>query len=145
MRNRWTGKERFLFYPSRKRHGDTPGLTTHIPVFSPGAVLALGDSLEENGELLPITCEGQEYYLLNVTRLVDALDESNCQIERFDDGRIMTIDRYSFVEEKLIGVVLFKLPQDPLGYVYVTDRFVNRVNGARLKGFKFPLIWGTDT
>jgi hypothetical protein len=145
MRNRWTRNERFLFYPSRKRNGDTPGLTAHIPVFSPRAVLALGDLLEDNGELLRITCEGEEYYLLNVTRLVDALDEPNCQIVRFDDGRIMKIDGYSFVEEKLIGVGLFKVPQKPLGNVYVTDHFVSRVKAAKLKGFKFPRIWSTDT
>lgn len=42
--------------------GDFPSLIANVPVFSRRAVLALKDLLEANGELLPITCAGDEYY-----------------------------------------------------------------------------------
>jgi hypothetical protein len=144
IKHGWKGKERFRFVPANLPKGDTPGFSGSIPVFNRNAVNALSDMLEPNGELLPITCEGEDYFLFNVTRLVNALDEENCDLERFDDGRIMTIDHYSFFKERLRGEVVFKLPQKPLSWVYVTDPFVLKVNATGLRGFKFPLVWSSD-
>jgi len=143
IKKTWTGKERFAFIPERLPKGDILGLSSHIPVFNCRAVEALADLLEPNGELLPITCNGEQYFLFNATRLVDALDEANCEIIRFSDGGILDVVRYSFFEKKLIGVVAFKLPQKPLWSVYVTDPFVQRVKAAGLKGFKLPFIWSS--
>jgi hypothetical protein len=134
----------FRFVPRRLPKGDTPSFTSNIPVFNRNAVNALYDMLEPNGELLPIICEGENYFLFNVTRLINALDEDSCDLERFDDGRIMDIDRYSFFKDRLRGTVVFKLPQDSLGWVYVTDPFVMRVKATGLRGFKFPLVWSSD-
>jgi len=140
----WTAKERFAFVPNRSPKGDTPSYSSHVPAFSVRAARALDDLLRPNGELLPITCEGERYFLLNVTRVVNALDEDNCELERFDDGRIMAIDRYAFIERDLKRVVLFKLVQMPLSWAYVTDSFVERVQSARLEGFRFRLVWSSD-
>jgi hypothetical protein len=144
MKGKWTGRERFAFIPRPLPKGDTPGLSSHIPVFGSKAVTVLEDFLKPNGELLPISCDGEKYFLYNVTRVVDALDESKCELQLFDDGGIMDIIRYSFLNEKLIGVLMFKLPQDPLGWVYTTDPFVDKVQAAGLKGFKFRLVWSSD-
>ena len=140
----WTGKEQFKFVPRRMPKGDTPGLDTHIPVFNPKAVKALADLLEGNGELLHISIGKERYSCYNVTRVVDALDEPNCEVVRFDSGRIMDITRYSFVESKLAGVVMFKIPQELLGRVFVTEPFVERVKSAGLVGFKLPLVWSGE-
>ncbi len=137
------GNEPFKFVPRNLVKGDTPSFDPTIPVFNRKAVNALADLLEPNGQLLPITCQGEEYFLFNVTRLVDALDEDNCNLERFDDGRIMVIDHYSFFKEKLIGETVFKLRQRPLGRVYVTDPFVQRVLESGLRGFRLPLVWSS--
>ncbi len=144
LKKNWTGQEEFGFAPDRRPKGDTPGLSSHIPVFSRRAVEILGDLLKDSGELLPITCEGEDYFLFNVTRLVDALDEDASGLERLSTGRIMAIDRYSFVKSKLMGVDIFKLPQKPLSYPYVTDAFVRRVEDSGLKGFKFRLVWSSE-
>ncbi len=141
LKNPLTGDEPFRFFPANLPKGDTPAFDPTIPVFNRKALNALVDLLKPNGQLLPITCEGEEYFLFNVTRLVDALDEDNCDLERFDDGRIMDVDRYAFFMEKLRGETLFKLRQDPLGSVYVTDPFVQRVLETGLRGFRFPLVW----
>ena len=144
MKRKWTGREKFAFVPRRLRKGDTPYLSSHIPVFSSKAVTVLEDFLKSNGELLPISCDGEKYFLYNVTRVVDALDKPKCELQLFDDGKIMDIVRYSFLKEKMTEVVIFKLPQDPLGWVYATDPVVERVQAAGLKGFKFRLVWSSD-
>jgi hypothetical protein len=144
MKNSWTSKEKFKFVPRKLPKGDTPSLHATVPVFNSKAVKALGDLLKSRGELLPITCQGEPLFLFNVTRLIEALDEENCELERFDDGRILDIDRHAFFSHKLIGETIFKLRQDPLGWAYVTDPFVERVKSAGLKGFKFPPVWSGD-
>ena len=51
----------------------------------------LEEFLKPNGELLPISCDGEKYFLFNATRVVDALDEPKCGLQLFDDGGIMDI------------------------------------------------------
>jgi hypothetical protein len=144
MKHAWTAEEQFAFVPARLPKGDTPGLSTHIPVFSAKAAEILRDFLEPNGELLPITCDGQRFFAFNVTRVVDALDETSSEVVRFSSGRIMEVDRFSFHENRLIGITVFKIPQLVLKDVFVTDPFVERVMATRLKGFKFRLVWSSD-
>jgi len=144
MKDSWTGTELFKFVPRYLPKGDTPSFDATIPVFNAKAVQALADLLEPNGELFPIRCRGEDFFLFNVTRLVDALDEENCKLERFDNGRIWDIKRYSFFKEKLVGEAVFKLPQITSSWVYATDPFVERVQAAGLRGFEFPLAWSSD-
>ena len=146
MKDRWTGNQKFEFRskPSPSLKGDFPGLSTHVPVFNLKAVKALADLLKGNGEQLPITCDGEDYFLFNVTRVIDVLDEDNCEIKRFDSGRIMYIIRYSFFRDRLVGEKMFKIPQIPLMDVLVTDDFVKHVKTAKLKGFEFRLLWSDE-
>jgi hypothetical protein len=144
MMNTWNSELEFAFIPERLRKSDTPGLSSHIPVFTPRAVEALADFLESNGELLPITCEGKRLFIFNVMRVIDALDEENSELKLFDDGDIMDILRFSFFPEKIGRTTIFKVPQCILTGVFVTEPFVKRVEEANLKGFKFRLLWSND-
>jgi hypothetical protein len=112
-----------------------------VPVFSARAVVALRDLLEPRGEILPLRCHEGTYFAYNVTRIVDALDEAHSELERFDDGRIMRIDRPAFFPERLVGEVLFKLPQMLESATYVTDPFVRRIRERGLVGFDLQPVW----
>lgn len=144
MQRTWTGDAELAFVPHRMPKGDTPGLFGCVPVFNVRAAQVLGDFLADHGEFLPVTIQGERYFLFNVTTVVDALDEANCDLERFDDGRLFQVHRYSFFPERLRGIPVFKIPQWPQYKVYCTDPFVERVKAAKLKGFKFPLLWSSD-
>lgn len=138
------GTDKLGFVPRREPKGDFPNYSTHIPVFNAGAPAALAGLLEGNGELLPTICDGEECFLYNVTRVVDALDENNCGIERLDSGGILDIERHAFHEKKLRGIPIFKIPQYVPGWVYVTDPFVKRVQETGLRGFAFSLVLSSD-
>jgi hypothetical protein len=124
-----------------KPKGDYPSLIPSVPVFSRAAVAALRDLLEGAGEILPVKIAREEYFLHNVTRIVDALDESHSILHRFDDGRVFHDEEHSFFGDKLDGVSIFKVPQMPDLSIFVTDVFVKRVKQAKLKGFWLPLLW----
>ncbi|MGC9357759.1 MAG: imm11 family protein [Anaerolineae bacterium] len=121
---------------------DFPGLTSHIPVFSPHAVTALHDLLTGNGQFVPLVCPAcpEPFQAFNVTRLVDVLDVENSEVKRFRSGRIMRVLRYSFHEERLADLTIFKIPEEPLKMVFVTRDFVRRVQNKGLTGFRFQLL-----
>jgi hypothetical protein len=71
---------------------DCPNLTPGSVVLSARAVTGIGALLEPYGELLPLAHPQHRYFALNVTRVIDALDESTSSIDRFpSSGRIMAI------------------------------------------------------
>ena len=66
------------------------------------AVEALADLIEDQVEFLPLIAADREWYLLNITNLVDAVDFSKSDVKFFPDGQeIMRIKKAFFFEEKL--------------------------------------------
>jgi hypothetical protein len=136
--------------PADREDNDDVELLDHnllgiIPIFSVRAVDVLLDLLRPNGELLPLRYARAEYMAYNVTRVIDALDESGSRLTRFKtSGRVQSIQRYSFRREYLEGVSVFKIPQLLKAYVFVTDIFVERATTSHLTGFKFQALWNSS-
>ena len=125
--------------------GDYPFLDG-APALSKRSVDALLDMLSDSAELLPLVCDVGEYYVLNVTRIVDALDEAASELTRFESsGRVMEVVRHVFVSERLTGYTVFKIPQTPRAPVFVTEVFRRRVLAVGLRGFQFDLVWEEGT
>jgi hypothetical protein len=100
--------------------------------------------LLEAGELLPLACPDGEFWAMNVTRLLDALDEKTADVLRASETqRILMIHRHAFLAERL-GPEVFKLSQTPRGLIYVTEAFVKRVEATTLKGLGFKLVWAAN-
>jgi hypothetical protein len=53
---------------------DMPWLDGHALVLTERAVAVLGDLLAQDAELLPLSCDVEELWLVNVVRMVDGLD-----------------------------------------------------------------------
>jgi hypothetical protein len=125
--------------------GDFPHLFAAVPVLNARAVEVLWPILEGNGELLPLRSNHGDYFIFNVTNVVDALDEETSDIVRFSDGkRILDIKRFEFRASELASVDIFKLPQDLLSSVFVTDKLMNAVTNAGLLGFDFRWLWSSS-
>ena len=89
-----------------------------------------------------LECDEGDFFVYNVTRVLDALDEAASELRRFGRdrrGRVKTIVRHAFVPE-LVTASIFRIPQKPLR-IYVTERFVDRVVAAELTGFSFSHVW----
>jgi hypothetical protein len=112
-----------------------------IPVFSSAAVTHLRDVLLDSGELLELRFQSIALFAYNATVFVDALREDRSQIQRFSTGRVMSVDKFEFEASKLEFYEIFKIPQLPRGFVFVTEAFVARVRRAGLLGFAFKKVW----
>ena len=133
-------------WEGRSPTGDFLWHVSSTLVMSERAVEALSDLLEEYGEVLPLAdSEGMPLYAWNVTRVIDALDEAHCVVDRFPaSGRIMYIWEHVFFEERVRGVDAFRLPPDISRSIYVGDGFVARVRAAGLQGLKFESCWSAE-
>jgi uncharacterized protein DUF1629 len=114
-------------------------------IISGEARLKLQSELELYGELLPLACEDGDFWTLNVTRLIDALDESNSELVRASDtGAILMIRKHVFRPTELGSAHVFLLRQMVRGSIYVTDPFVDLVTGSGLKGIEFLRVWSSN-
>jgi hypothetical protein len=110
------------------------------------AVDALGDLLGACGELLPLECVGRApLWALNVTTLLDALDESRSKLLRMpESGEILRVKVPFFRPEAVAEAQLFKLSRMPRGLIYATETFVQRVKSLPLRGIDFKQVWAPD-
>ena len=128
-----------------KRHdfkpSDFPWLGSDALVMRRAAFGALNDMLEANGEVLPLsTDDGVDLFVLNA-RVIDALDEANSSLMKFPGtNRIMRITKLAFIPTAVRGVDIFRLPHRASS-TYVSNRFVDRVNAAGLRGLEFTQVW----
>lgn len=121
---------------------DCPNLTPGAVALSARAAAGLGALLEPYGELLPLAHPQHTYFAVNVTRVVDGLDERSARFSRFpSSGRIMAVQSYSFRPEALKGELLFKDSRLVRLHPFVTKDFVDRVADLGLTGFAFKKVW----
>lgn len=115
-----------------------------VMVFRRAAVDALRDILDAHGELLPLADEeGVELYLFN-PRVIDALDHKLSHGTLQEDGRIATPNNHVFIQSKVEGVDVFRQLADRVGWIYLSERFLQRWKQAKLKGLDFKLAWDSD-
>jgi hypothetical protein len=116
---------------------DAPWLESHALVFRPKASRALETLLLEHGELLPLACDEAPLAILNVTRVVDALDEQASDITRFSSGRVMMVNRHVFHADAIGNAAMFKIPNLRVSPTFVTQRFIDAWGSAGLEGLQF--------
>ena len=120
---------------------DFPWLGEHAPVMRRRGVEVLGAMLGGD-ELLPLDCPEADLKVLNVLRVVDALDLERSKLARSPrTGRLITVEAHVFRAERLDGVKVFKVPELLDGSAFVTDEVVNLVKSSGLTGVGFRLLW----
>lgn len=113
-------------------------------VLRPHAVEALQDVLEAHGEVLPLaTNDGVELYVFNPRFVLDALDMERSELEYASPTSRFGVRKYVFIESVVRDVDIFRLPQAYLT-TYFSDRFVERVKKAKLKGTDFIKLWSSE-
>lgn len=125
---------------ARKIPGDFPSIGGLPPVFSHKAIAVLGQLINESVEILSLKPFSLNLYAVNVTQVIDCLDESKSKIKRFSDGGIMRIEKYIFHDNCIGHANIFKIPQQLRGRIYVSHTFKMAVEENNLKGLIFHLV-----
>lgn len=97
----------------KKKAGDFWGIgSCGVPAVTRAAYPHIQTHAEMGGEVLPLTFEGVELLILNVTEVVNCLDHEKCKWH--DDGgskRLNTEAGYHFRPERFSESSLFRLPE----------------------------------
>lgn len=137
----WTARRFERMEPEKRLElGDAPGFTRFI--LSKKALDCLQPLIMNNMEALPLLFDEGEFFLVNVTTVINGIDYEKAVYKTFRDGKkIMLFEKYAFIPSKVIGISLFKIIDEPLRFPFVSDEFKNKVEENDLKGFKFELAW----
>jgi hypothetical protein len=147
----WTGSSPRNWKPipmrrkSRTRIADCyygpKGALISSGIFSSRAIEVLRPYMNGSISLLPCTVNGKPHYFLCYGEGMSCLDAEKSQIKRFDDGRIMTIDRYRFKKNLLRDPLLFAIPEAP-GNIFATASIPSIAARAELTGIAFHPVDG---
>lgn len=110
----------------------------------PSAIAVLQGVLDAHGELLPLaTVDGSEMYVFNPRFVIDAIDRKRSTVEITPGNTAVRVQKYVFKESVIGDLEIF---HDTFSYnmTYFTDRFVERVKKAKLKGTEFIKLWSSD-
>lgn len=110
----------------------------------PSAIAVLQDVLDAHGELLPLaTVDGSEMYVFNPRFVLDAIDQERSTVEITPGNTAVRIQKYVFKKSAIGDLEIF---HDPFSYslTYFTDRFVQRIKKAKLKGTDFIKLWSSE-
>jgi prepilin-type processing-associated H-X9-DG protein len=117
---------------------DMPWFAGGALVVTPRAREVLGEVLGDDAEMLPLRHDGEDLWLVNPWRQVDALDEENSEIKRFPStGRVMGITRYAFKEDMIKGLSCFTIPQ-LRNVMFVDGSVADAAQRTGLAGVIFP-------
>ncbi|MFC4321427.1 imm11 family protein [Litchfieldia salsa] len=146
MKEKWRPIQVKIY--SKGKESDSPDGLLLAPLFSEKAVEVLRDFLlGEKVELLSFTTlNGKPYYAMNVINVLDSIDGENSEVVRTRRGRILSYERFAFLEEKVIGQDIFKVLNHESkrvisSKVFVSDQFRRKVLESNLEGFDFIEVW----
>ena len=114
-------------------------------IMRPSAVDALREILEAHGEVLPLaTNDGVELFVFNPRFVIDAFDRERATYEQIPGTNTLWISKYVFIESAIRGIDIFRMPIAGASSDYFSDRFVERVKAAKLKGTEFIKLWSSE-
>lgn len=116
------------------------------PVFNNRSLIALESLLKGNVQLLEVKVEKYDmgFKFVNVTNVIDAIDYSKSIPRRSLYGKLTSFEKIVFIPDAVTDQHIFKIPEMPETTVFVSDRFKNEVEFAKLKGFDFIEVWDSE-
>ena len=127
------------------------GFSTSL-IFSKKATDQIGKILEATGQLFRVDVNGDEFFIYNCTRLIDAINPNESLLTFNSRGRPTGFEKLCFqassIENELIFKTRWPKPTNkemsfdyssipPPSPIYVTEPFVELVNNYELTGFQF--------
>ena len=98
----------------------------------------LKEPLAHYGEFLPLTCEGNPYWLLHVTRTTGMESVNERRSKRtIDEADFITVEALEFNAEFVQDSLIFKSIYDEGRTFFCNERFAEIVSDAELRGLKF--------
>lgn len=130
-------------HPDQRRRTLMP---TDFPSFglavccSERARSALDPLLDDVCEWLPVEAGNEVYWVMHITRVLDALDREKSDVRWLAADRAESVRRYAFRSQVVGSDTAFRLPE--LGsQIFFTDAIVDRATSRSLAGATWKELW----
>ncbi|MEF2247072.1 imm11 family protein [Paenibacillus sp. IITD108] len=140
--NDWKPFE-FVSSHRKKSKSDIVYIRSGTPVFTKNAKEKLSPYISDAVQFLPIEHE-LELYLVNVINVIDAVDFSRSICSDYSIKGFSEFEKIIFYEDIVKTQMIFKIKENSINYVYVTDAFKEIVERSKLKGFEFIEVWDSE-
>lgn len=121
---------------------DAPGY--RLIIFSKRAVDCIYPLISNYVEVLPL-CYEEEYYIINVTTVLKAIDYEKSEYVTFSDGiRVLAFEKYAFLIDVVKDIPIFKISDESTRSAFVSDEFKKIVESNNLTGFRLELVWDSE-
>ena len=108
-------------------------------VLNEKAYSALSARLSEYGEYLPVNCEGNNYYIFNILKIMDnsvAVDEEQ-SVRKVENDIFLGVDKLVFKEDVMGDTLVFRTAFDDHQRVFCTTQFKQLIENIKLDGITF--------
>lgn len=108
--------------------------------------LILKDMVRDAVEFIPVKLEDTILYILNVIKVIDAVDYEKTILRRQSNGLVVGMEKYSFNEILIKEESIFKvfLKDKVCIETYVTEKFRTIVEENHLTGIEFEEVWDSE-
>jgi hypothetical protein len=132
-------------YNPKATHGDFVWMGGGDIGFASATAQKVGHLFAPYGELLPLNIDGDlnKIFWFHCTNVLDSLDESKSKVHRFDNGRIMAIDEYAFLANRIGENELFQIAPFRSS-IFCTENFKQKIEAQKLTGLDFILLWSDE-
>lgn len=105
------------------------------PLFSERAREGLADMLDPFGEWLPVvTANGGQYFIYNVTTIVDCIDHEGSELARFPGGRVYGANTLAFDAAAIGEQWCFRVPEGITVSFFMQGEVLEQVDALGLRG-----------
>ncbi|AZZ92822.1 hypothetical protein EUZ85_19660 [Hahella sp. KA22] len=115
-------------------HRPIPDISMWLPgtmILSPKAYKVLAELISTCGELLPVNCQGERFYIFNCMTIVNA-DEAGSR-RTMEGGRIVSIDKLNFSPTSR---AIFKTTYDNTWGLYCQEAVKDAIERSHLSGMQ---------
>ncbi len=113
-------------------------LSSHVLAMTAAVRDVARPVLEGQGVFAPLRSDDGDFWIF-VPDLCDALNEAGSSVTRFSSGRVMYVSRYDFHPDRLVGRIVFRIPQLPKGPLFCAERVVDTLSAE--SGVGFQQVW----
>jgi len=103
------------------------------------AYQALATKLSDYGEFLPVNCEGNDYYIFNILKIIDdmgGVDESQ-SIKKEESGIFLGLEKLVFNESVAADLLIFRTAFDDHQRIFCSDHFLQLAEKSGLNGVTY--------
>ena len=109
-------------------------------VFSEKALDALLPLIQDDVEVLALDSDEGDFSLVHVLEILDCLDLEGSEFDILPSGAISNITRFQFRASCVMDRNIFRIPQQLLSLIFVSDNFKKHVERCDLEGLTFVKV-----